>query len=60
MDKLSVVSLNARELKNKMKRTALYVLFKTKEIHLVSLQETYVTARDIVVWEIQWAQSNNL
>ena len=51
IEKLSVVSLNARELKNKMKRTALFSYLKQEKFDLVCLQETDVTARDIVVWE---------
>ena len=51
MDKLSVVSLNARALKNKMKRTALFSYLKQKKS---DLEETHVTARDIVVWKKQW------
>ena len=48
MDKLSVVSLNAQALKNKMKRTALFSYLKQKKF---DLEETHVTARDIVVWK---------
>ena len=51
MDKLSVVSLNAQALKNKMKRTALFSYLKQKKF---DLEETHVTARDIVVWKKQW------
>ena len=49
MDKLSVVSLNARGLKNKMKGTALFSYLKQDKFDLVCLQETHVTARDIAV-----------
>ena len=37
-----------------MKRTALFSYLKEKKLDLVCLQETHVTARDIVVREKQW------
>ena len=54
MDKLTVASLNARGLKNKIKRTALFSYFKEQRYDLVCLQETHITEKDSSTWEKQW------
>ena len=54
MDKLLIVSLNARGLKNKIKRSVLFSYFKQNRFDIVCLQETHITARDVIVWEKQW------
>ena len=54
MDKLRIITLNARGLKNKLKRTAIFNYLKTQQVDIACLQECHASKKDIVVWERQW------
>ena len=54
MDKLRIITLNARGLKNKLKRAAIFNQLKNQRVDIVCLQECHVSKKDIVVWERQW------
>ena len=54
MDTIRVVSLNARGLKNKLKRNALFHQIKSSNFDIVCLQECHITSKDAPVWEKQW------
>ena len=47
MDSLNICSLNARGLKNKMKRNAIFKELKSKNMDVISFQETYLSAQDL-------------
>ena len=54
MDKLRIVSLNVRRLKNKIKRVAIFNYLKAEKFDIVCLQETHVSSNDATLWEKQW------
>jgi exonuclease III len=54
MDKLRIISLNARGLKNKTKRIAIFRFLKLEKIDIACIQEAHVTKNDVVEWERQW------
>eukprot|EP00745_Piridium_sociabile_P017318 TRINITY_DN26057_c0_g1_i12.p3 TRINITY_DN26057_c0_g1~~TRINITY_DN26057_c0_g1_i12.p3 ORF type:complete len:289 (+),score=23.77 TRINITY_DN26057_c0_g1_i12:1191-2057(+) len=54
MDRVRILSLNTRGLKNNLKRKAMFSLFKQQRIDIVCLQETHVTEREASLWEKQW------
>ena len=49
MDSINICSLNARGLKNKMKRNAVFKELKSKNMDIISLQETYLSAQDLEI-----------
>ena len=53
-DTIRVLSINARGLKNKLKRKAFFDYLKFKKCDLVCVQESHATEKDISVWEKQW------
>ena len=54
MGKISLMTVNARGLKNKFKRKCMFTYFKEKQIDVVCIQESHITKRNIHVWERQW------
>lgn len=54
MDKLRIISLNARGLKNKLKRTAIFNYLKQHRVDIACIQESHVIENDVVTWEKQW------
>ena len=48
------MTVNARGLKNKLKRKCMFTYFKEKRIDIVCIQESHITERDVHVWERQW------
>ena len=54
MDKLRIVSLNARGLKNKLKRNFLFKYFKEQKFDVVCLQESHITKKEANIWEREW------
>ena len=54
MDKLKIVSLNTRGIKNKLKRISLFTFLKNKKYDIICLQETHVTSSDVDMWKKQW------
>ena len=54
MDKVRIMSLNARGLKNKLKRRAIFNLIKNKKNDIACIQESHITKTDHVIWEKQW------
>lgn len=54
MDKLRVASLNARGLKNKLKRTSIFNLLKKQKVDIVCIQEAHVNTSDARIWQKQW------
>ena len=54
MDKIRIISLNARGLKNKLKRTAIFNYLKQHRIDIACIQESHVMDNDVVTWEKQW------
>lgn len=54
MDKVKLVSLNARGLKNKLKRNTIFNYLKSQNIDIACIQESHITEKEIGVWEKQW------
>ena len=54
MDKIRIASLNARGLKNKLKRTAIFKTLKEQKFDFVCIQEAHIMEKDVSVWEKQW------
>lgn len=54
MDKVSLVSLNARGLKNNLKRQSMFRYFKKEHFDIVCVQESHITSKDAHIWEKQW------
>ena len=50
MDKIRIVSFNARGLKNAMKRKSMFAYFKKNKYDVVCLQETHILDKDIPEW----------
>lgn len=50
----SCISLNARGLRNSIKRKALFLFCKSKNSHCVFLQETHSNLDDVKFWTSQW------
>uniref|UniRef100_A0A1A7XB67 Reverse transcriptase domain-containing protein n=2 Tax=Iconisemion striatum TaxID=60296 RepID=A0A1A7XB67_9TELE len=48
------ISLNARGLKDNLKRKAIFLHCKDKNYHCVLLQETHSSALDATYWTMQW------
>lgn len=51
---LSCISLNARGLRNSVKRKAFFLFCKNKGAHCVLLQETHSKPDDVKFWTSQW------
>lgn len=47
MEAFSVCTLNARGLKNKIKRKSLFKELKTKKMDIICLQETYLSMKEL-------------
>lgn len=54
---LSFISLNARELKNIVKRKAIFLFCKEQKANCTFLQETHSTEEDVNFWKLQWGDS---
>ena len=54
MDHLKILSINTRGIKNKLKRKAMFSLFKQQKIDIICLQETHITKQDAALWEKEW------
>ena len=54
MNNIRIFSLNTRGLRNKLKRRALFALFKEKRFDIICLQETHVTRKEAFIWEKEW------
>ena len=54
MDKIKLVTLNCRGLKNKLKRMSLFYYLKSKKFDIICLQEAHITKNDLAVWKKQW------
>ena len=54
MGKLKIISINARGLRNKMKRNAIMNYFKTNWIDIACVQEAHITKHDATSWQKQW------
>ena len=48
------VTVNARGLKQNMKRLAIFRYLKQHHYDVICLQETHLTKQDIPIWEKQW------
>ena len=57
MNKIRIISLNVRGLRNKYKRIAIFNYLKTNKFDIVCLQETHLTEKDVPIWEKQWGGS---
>ena len=55
MDKLRLVTFNARGLKNNRKRHSVFNSLKTGNYDVICLQETHIsTNKEALLWELQW------
>lgn len=54
VDNLRIASINARGLKNKLKRIALFNYLKTEKIDIICIQEGHINKSDKLLWERQW------
>ena len=54
MGKINLMSVNARGLKNKLKRKCMFTYFKEKRVDIICVQESHITDKDLHVWERQW------
>ena len=54
MDQIKVISLNARGLRNKLKRASIFRYLKHNKYDIVCIQEAHLTKNDVPVWEKQW------
>ena len=54
MGDLLFALMNARGLKQNMKRLAMFSYFKQQHYDIICLQETHLTKQDIPIWEEQW------
>jgi len=56
--RLSFCSLNARGLKDNVKRKGIFLFCKgQKKSHFVFLQETHSTVEDVSFWKLQWGET---
>ncbi len=55
--RLSFCSLNARGLKNKVKRKGIFLFCKGQKSHFVFLQETHSTEEYAAFWKMQWGDT---
>ncbi len=51
---ISFLSLNARGLKNSVKRKAIFLFCKEQKASCVFLQETHSVLNDERFWKVQW------
>ena len=54
MNKLKIISLNARGLKNKTKRRSIFKYLKSQQIDIACIQEAHITKNDKALWEKEW------
>ncbi|KAK7486284.1 hypothetical protein BaRGS_00022454 [Batillaria attramentaria] len=54
MGDLKLITLNARGIKNKNKRKALFSFFKQNKYDIICLQETHITKEAADGWERKW------
>lgn len=54
---LSFISLNARGLKNNVKRKAIFLFCKEQKANCVFLQETHPAEADTKFWKVQWGDN---
>lgn len=54
---LSFISLNARGLKNNVKRKAIFLFCKEQKANCVFLQETHSAEADTKFWKVQWGDN---
>lgn len=54
MDKIRIASLNARGLKNKLKRSNIFNILKQLKLNIICIQEAHINKRDVRIWEKQW------
>ena len=54
MDRLQIMSLNTRGLRNKLKRKAVFTFIKNQQVDIACLQETHITQSDVHLWEKEW------
>ena len=54
MGDLFLATVNARGLKQNMKRLAMFRFFKQQHYDIICQQETHLTKQDIPIWEKQW------
>ena len=54
MDKLRIVSLNVRGMKNKTKRKSLLLHFKNNKYDIICLQESHLTTSDVNLLKREW------
>ena len=54
MDRINIVSLNARGLANETKRKELFKLLRKQDNHIVCLQETHSVKEEEKIWSMQW------
>ena len=54
MDSIRFASVNARGLKNRLKRNAFFHYLKSQKFDIVCLQESHISGKDVPVWEKQW------
>ena len=54
MDKLRIVSLNTRGMRNNIKRKKLMCYLKDQKADIFFVQETHATNKDNSIWTSQW------
>lgn len=54
MDSLRIISINARGLKNKLKRKTIFDYIKACKIDIACIQEAHISSHDAPIWERQW------
>ena len=54
MKQVKILTVNARGLKNRWKRLALFTQLRTLKCDIVCLQETHITSKDSQQWEKEW------
>ena len=58
MGDLFLATVNARGLKQNMKRLAMFRFFKQQHYDIICLQETHLTKQDIPIWEKRLGREN--
>ena len=53
-ENLKIMSFNVSGLRNKIKRSTLFKIFKEEKIDIVALQETYLLENDLTIVEKEW------
>lgn len=54
---VSVLSINARGIRNHLKRKCLFLYCQNKEADFYFIQETHAIETDVLMWRSQWGRN---